>query len=271
MDIPRAVEILGVRFHPLTRKEAADSVVRLAQSAQKSYVVKPYSEFMPPAHHNTRLREVLNSASLCLPDGAGILWAAHYLSLRGGRLRATLQLPLSLASLVARPDVLRTPLPQAMHGVDFTWEMLEAIDRAELSVYLLGGTVEESSGAAKCIAERLPGLRIAGARPGYFRKSEDAVAEINAAKPAVLLVAMGFPRQEKWIAENLPQLNVKIAVAEGGSLTFLSGVVGRAPRWMSRSGLEWLYRLLRQPGRLRRQLALPVFVWLVFRERLRFS
>jgi N-acetylglucosaminyldiphosphoundecaprenol N-acetyl-beta-D-mannosaminyltransferase len=80
---------------------------------------------------------------------------------------------------------------------------------------------------------------------------------------------MGFPRQERWIAENLPRLDVKVAVAEGGSLSFISGAIGRAPRWMRRSGLEWLYRLLRQPSRLRRQLALPVFVWLVLRQRLR--
>jgi N-acetylglucosaminyldiphosphoundecaprenol N-acetyl-beta-D-mannosaminyltransferase len=271
MDIPRPVEVLGVRFHPLTSKQASDAVVRLATSGQKSYVVKPYSEFMPPAHSDQAIRAILNGAALCLPDGAGIIWAAHYLSLRGGRLRAAVQLPLSLASLVARPSALRRPLPQAMRGVDFTWEMLDAIDRASLSVYLLGGTVDESRGAARRITERLPGLRLAGAHPGYLAKGDDAVGDINGARPDVLLVAMGFPRQEKWIAENLPRLDVKIAVAEGGSLTFISGAVGRAPRWMRRSGLEWLYRLLRQPSRLRRQLALPLFVWLVFRERLRSS
>lgn len=269
MDVPRPVEVLSVRFHPLTRSQAAEAVVRLAASGQKSYVVKPYSEFMPPARHDPNIRNILNGAALCLPDGVGVLWAAHYLSLRGGRLRAAVQLPLSLASLVARPSALRRPLPQAMRGVDFTWEMLKAIDQAGLSVYLLGGTPDESSGAEKRIAERLPGLRIAGTRSGYLKKAGDAIAEINASKPDVLLVAMGFPRQEKWIAENLPRLDVKVAVAEGGSFTFISGAIGRAPRWMRRSGLEWLYRLLRQPTRLRRQLALPLFVWLVFRERLR--
>ena len=79
---------------------------------------------------------------------------------------------------------------------------------------------------------------------------------------------MGFPKQERWITENLPALAVKIAVAEGGSFSFMSGAVSRAPVWMRRAGIEWLYRLLRQPWRLRRQLALPVFVWLVVRERL---
>lgn len=269
MDIPREVEVLGVRFHALTRRQAAEAVARLARADGQSYVVKPYSEFMPPARRDEAVRRTLGGAALCLADGAGILWAAHYLSLKGGPLRAVAQLPLSLASLAVRPGALQRPLPEAMHGVDFTWEMLAAIDRAGLSVYLLGGTAEESRGAAERIGKRLPGLRIAGAHPGYLKGRDNAIAEISAARPDVLLVAMGFPRQERWIAENLSRLPVKVAVAEGGSLSFISGAIRRAPRWMRRSGLEWFYRLLRQPSRLRRQLALPVFVWLVFRERLR--
>ncbi len=246
-------------------------VVRLGQADSKSYVVKPYSEFLPAASGDPAIRQLLNKASLCLPDGVGILWASHYLSLEGGTARALLQLPLSLFSLVLRPEVLRGKFPEAMHGVDFTWEMLRALDRAGLSVYLLGGTPEESRGSVKQIASRLPSLRIKGARPGYLKQDQGVIAEINSARPDALLVAMGFPRQEKWIAENLPRLNVKVAVAEGGSFTFISGAVSRAPNWMRRSGLEWLYRLLRQPSRWRRQLALPVFVWLVMRERLRSS
>jgi N-acetylglucosaminyldiphosphoundecaprenol N-acetyl-beta-D-mannosaminyltransferase len=233
-------------------------------------VVKPYSEFLPRAHGDGRIRSVLNGAALSLPDGAGILWAANYLSLPGGSLRALLQFPSSLASLVLRPSALRRPLPEAMAGVDFTWEMLSALAGSGRSVYLLGGTAEESAGAAQAIRERLPSLAIAGQRDGYFRRPEtDAViAAINAASPDVLLVAMGFPRQEEWIASNLPRLNVRVAVAEGGSLSFISGTTSRAPRWMRRAGLEWLFRLLRQPSRLRRQMALPVFVWLVLRQRL---
>jgi N-acetylglucosaminyldiphosphoundecaprenol N-acetyl-beta-D-mannosaminyltransferase len=270
MDGRDTVDVLGLRFDRLTRAQAAEAVVRLAKSGGKHYVVKPYSEFMPRAHKDAHIREVLNGASLCLADGVGVLWAAHYLSLRGGKLRALLQLPLSLASFTLEPGAPRQPLPQAMRGVDFTWEMLSAIERAGLSVYLLGGTVAEVRGATASIAELLPGLRIAGTHQGHLSGGENAnvVREINAATPDVLLVAMGFPRQERWITETLPALAVKVAVAEGGSFSFMSGAVSRAPTWMRRGGLEWLYRLLRQPWRLRRQLALPVFVWLVVRERL---
>jgi N-acetylglucosaminyldiphosphoundecaprenol N-acetyl-beta-D-mannosaminyltransferase len=271
MNARDTVEVLGLRFDRLTRAQAAEAVVELATSGGKHYVVKPYSEFMPRAHREVRVHEMLSGASLCLADGVGVLWAAHYLSLRGGKLRALLQLPLSLASLALNPATLRRPLPQAMRGVDFTWEMLAAIERAGLSVYLLGGTADEVRGAAASISERLPGLRIAGAHQGHLSGGETAnvVREINAASPDVLLVAMGFPRQERWIAANLPSLAIKVAVAEGGSFSFMSGAVSRAPTWMRRAGIEWLYRLARQPWRLRRQLALPVFVWLVVRERLR--
>jgi N-acetylglucosaminyldiphosphoundecaprenol N-acetyl-beta-D-mannosaminyltransferase len=270
MNARDTVEVLGLQFDRLTRAQAAEAVVQLATSGGKHYVVKPYSEFMPRAHHDGRIREMLNGASLCLADGVGVLWAAHYLSLRGGRLRALVQLPLSLGSLALNSATLRRPLPQAMRGVDFTWEMLAAIERAGLSVYLLGGTAAEVRGAAASIAERLPDLRIAGAHQGHLSEGETAnvVREINGATPDVLLVAMGFPRQERWIAENLPALAVKVAVAEGGSFSFMSGAVLRAPGWVRRAGIEWLYRLLRQPWRLRRQLVLPVFVWLVVRERL---
>ncbi len=264
------VAVLGVLFQDLTRREAAAEIARLAGEDAKTYVVKPYSEFMPRAHGDERIRDILNGATMRLPDGAGVLWAANYLSLPGGRLRALLQFPLSLASLVFRPAALRRPLREAMAGIDFTWEMLRALAASGRSVYLLGGTAEESAGAAQAVRERLPSLTVAGARDGYFRRpdTEAVIEAINAASPDVLLVAMGFPRQEEWIAANLPRLNVRVAVAEGGSFSFISGATRRAPRWMRRAGLEWLFRLLRQPSRLRRQLALPVFVWLVLRQRL---
>jgi N-acetylglucosaminyldiphosphoundecaprenol N-acetyl-beta-D-mannosaminyltransferase len=264
------IQVLGVSFDNLTRREAAAAIVGLARSAERGYVVKPYSEFLPAAARDESVRAVLNDASLCLADGVGILWAAHYLSLEGGRVRAVIQLPLSLAAMAFRPSSIRRPLRQAMRGVDLTWEVLSQTADACLSVYILGGTEEESRGAVARITERIPALSIAGARHGYFRGAEEKriIEQINAAAPDILLVAMGFPKQERWIARNLPQLNVGVAVAEGGSLSFISGTTPRAPSWMRQMGLEWLYRLLRQPWRLRRQLALPLFVWLVLRERL---
>jgi N-acetylglucosaminyldiphosphoundecaprenol N-acetyl-beta-D-mannosaminyltransferase len=265
-----AVEVLGVRFEALTREQAARAVAGMVSRGEKGYVVKPYSEFMPVAVEDQRVRDVLNGATLCVPDGIGILWAAHYLSLKGGRMRALVQAPLSLATMALRPESIRHPLPENMSGPDLTLQMLAVLEGAEASVYLLGGTAEEVEGARGRIEELFPRLRIAGARDGYFDEAQNEVVveAINAASPQVLFVGMGFPRQEMWIAENLPRLNVNVAVAEGGSFTFISGKVQRAPHWFRRFGLEWLFRLARQPWRLKRQARLPRFVRLVVRERL---
>jgi N-acetylglucosaminyldiphosphoundecaprenol N-acetyl-beta-D-mannosaminyltransferase len=267
------VDVLGVRFHNLTRGEAADAIARLAGGDGKAYVVKPYSEFMPPAAGDARIREILNGADLCLADGVGILWAAHYLSLPGGPLRALAQLPLSLAAVVLNPAALRRPLRENMAGVDLTWEMLARLDEAGSRLFLLGGSEEEMRRTRERIEARFQRLRVAGAHHGHFdaagEENERLLHEINEARPDALLVAMGFPRQEEWIAANLPRLEVSVAVAEGGSFSFISGAVPRAPRSLRRLGLEWLFRLARQPWRLRRQLAIPRFVWLVVKQRLR--
>jgi len=267
-----AVDILGVRLDALTRAQAAAEIARLATGDEKRYVVKPYSEFLPRAARDPNVRAILNGAALCLPDGVGILWAAHYLSLPGGQVRAFAQLPLSLATMTFRAWSIGNLLPEAMAGVDLTWVMLKELEAAGASVYLLGGSAGEIKGTREVIERRYPGLRVVGSHHGHFglrgKASDQVVRAINATAPDALLVAMGFPRQEQWIAANLGQLKVKVAVAEGGSFTFMSGQTSRAPHWMRRAGLEWLFRLLRQPWRLRRQLALPVFVWLVFRERL---
>jgi N-acetylglucosaminyldiphosphoundecaprenol N-acetyl-beta-D-mannosaminyltransferase len=267
------IELLGIRFHNLSRAEAARAIAQRAIDGPQGFVVKPYSEFMPRAARDPAIRGILDGAALCLADGVGILWAAHYLSLSGGGLRALGQLPLSLASLVFNPRAVRRPLKENMAGVDLTWEMLEQLDAGGASVYLLGGTEHELGRTKERLNERFPNLHIVGAHTGHFQTkgatNERVVAEIKAAAPQALLVAMGFPLQERWIAENLSGLPVNVAVAEGGSFSFISGATRRAPGWMQRAGLEWLFRLLRQPWRLRRQFALPLFVWLVVRERLR--
>ena len=272
---PQTVEVLGIRFHNLSRAEAARAIEELARSAGGAYVVKPYSEYMPPAARDADLREVLDRADLCLADGTGILWAAHYLSLSGGRPRAMAQLALSLAALVLNPKAVRHPLKENMAGVDLTEEMLAHLERAGSRVFLLGGSEKEIQGARRWLEGRFPGLNVVGARNGYFdvrgEENEEVLRMIDDAQPDVLLVAMGFPRQERWIVANQPRLRVRVAVAEGGTFSFVSGGVSRAPRWLRRVGLEWLYRLLRQPWRVRRQLALPRFVWLVVRERLRMA
>ena len=225
-------EVLGVRFHNLSRGDAASAIAELARAGGKAYVVKPYSEFMPRAAHDTLVREVLNGADLCLADGIGILWAAHYQALSGGPLRALAQLPLSLAAVVFNPAAIRRPFKENMAGVDLTWEMLAHLDEAGSGVFLLGGTGEEVMGARERIEARFDGLRVVGSYNGHFdlsgEENETILQAISEAQPEVLLVAMGFPRQEAWIAANLPRLQVNVAVAEGGSFSSISGATPRA-------------------------------------------
>jgi N-acetylglucosaminyldiphosphoundecaprenol N-acetyl-beta-D-mannosaminyltransferase len=267
------VEVLGVRFHNLSRAEAAQAIAGMVRRRERAYVVKPYSEYMPRAARDARIREILNAAGLCLADGIGILWAAHYLALAGGPVRALAQLPLSLAAIALNSGAIRRPLKENMAGVDLTWEVLARLDEAACRVFLLGGTEEEVQGARGRIEARLDRLRIVGAHHGYFDVSGEESAQvlraINEAETDVVLVAMGFPRQEEWIAANMPRLRVNVAISEGGSFSFISGAVARAPRWLRPVGLEWLFRLLRQPWRIRRQMAIPLFIWLVVKERLR--
>ncbi len=265
------VEVLGIRFHNLVRVEAAEAIADMVRRREKGYVVKPYSEFMPRAAREPHIRQILRGADLCLADGIGILWAAHYLSLPGGPLQAQAQLPLSLAAVTLNPAAVHQPLKENMAGVDLTWEVLARLDEAGSWVFLLGGTEEEVQDTRRRIEARFPNLTIVGARNGYFEESNRIVEPVNAAQPHALLVALGFPRQEKWIAENMPRLKVNVAVAEGGSFSFISGATPRAPHLLRRLGLEWLYRLARQPWRLRRQLAILEFLRLVVRERLHRS
>src|SRR3989442_3084517 len=123
MNSTETFDVLGVRLHINSRLEAANAIASLAQTRHQAYVVKPYSEFMPRAAGDSEIRGLLNRAELCLPDGIGILWAAHYLSLRGGRLRALWQLPLSLACIALNPSSIKRTLAESMAGIDLTWRM----------------------------------------------------------------------------------------------------------------------------------------------------
>ena len=176
-----------------------------------------------------------------MPDGVGLLWAGRHLGAPlPGRVTGSDGLP-----LIAR------------HAAEKGWKL-----------FFLGAAVGIAERAAEILREKHPQLIVAGAYAGSPAEDEEdeLVARINASGADILLVAYGAPKQDKWIARNLPRLEVAMAMGVGGSLDFIAGVVPRAPQWMRARGLEWLYRLLRQPWRLRRMLRLPRFVLAVFRQ-----
>jgi len=234
----RSVSVLGVRVDDVTSDEALRRIEDFIGQGMPHQVVTVNPEFIIAARSDPHFRQILNSAALSLPDGVGLLWATRFL----GR-----------------------PLRERVTGVDTVERVAELAARKGYRLFLLGAREGVAARAARVLKKRYPGLSVAGTYAGSpSPHEEDEIVElVREAKPDVLFVAYGAPQQEKWIARNLKRLGVPVAMGVGGAFDFIAGVVPRAPRWMQRWGLEWLYRLIRQPWRWRRMLALPRFVWLV--------
>lgn len=198
-------------------------------------------EFMMMAQDDVNFRNILRRADLCVPDGVGLLWAARRL---------------------------RRPLPERVTGSDGVPRIAERAAREGWRLYLLGAAPGVAEKAAEALQTRFPGLQIAGTYSGSpAPQEEDAlVAHVNASGADILFVAYGAPQQDKWIARNLPQLDISMAMGVGGTFDFIAGIIPRAPVWMRNAGLEWLFRLYLQPWRIRRMLRLPRFVWAVLRQ-----
>jgi N-acetylglucosaminyldiphosphoundecaprenol N-acetyl-beta-D-mannosaminyltransferase len=263
------VRIQGVRIDPLTIDTAIERIVERAAdpSAAAAYVVKPYVEFFPPTAETRRL---LERAWLVLADGVALQWAASYRDGRPGLLR----LGRSLADIVVAPQRLAAPIPERFAGITFTWPLLERAAEAGLSVVLVGSPKEQSVEAtAAHLTERIPGLRISATAPGRGAAVEpDALAAtIRSAQGDLVLVGIGFPRQERLIADLAGRLDHGVLIGEGGTFDYreFGGAIRRAPATLRRLGLEWLWRLLREPRRIRRQLAIPRFVARIHREAVR--
>lgn len=186
--------------------------------------------------------QILQSADLIVPDGSSILWAAK---------------------------VLKKPLKARVTGIDLMQLLLKEAEKKGWSVYFLGAKPDVVEKAAINVQRKLPKLNICGYHHGYFDDNYLPLQQINEAKPDLLFVGMGAPRQERWLYTNKNQIQCGVAMGVGGSFDVLSGTTKRAPVWMQKRGLEWLYRYLREPKRLKRSIMLPRFVGLVIAEKWR--
>lgn len=233
------MNILGVRVQALTIDEVIGRLDGYLSSRQPHHLVTVNPEFLVQAQSRPEFRSVLNSAELSIADGVGLVWAAKLLGYRS---------------------------PPRVAGVDLVQRLAET---RRYSMFLLGGAPGVAEEAAAVLTQRYPGVRIVGTYAGSPAPEEQAgiVERVQAARPDVLLVAYGAPQQDLWIHRNLNALGVPLAAGIGGSFDFISGRVARAPEWMRRLGLEWLFRLITQPWRWRRMLRLPAFVWLVLQQR----
>jgi N-acetylglucosaminyldiphosphoundecaprenol N-acetyl-beta-D-mannosaminyltransferase len=272
------VGILGLEVDAITNTDAIDYICKRAQPGQPAgYVIKPYVEFVDRAHRSHTLRDLLNHAELSLCDGVAITWAAHYLYAGP---RSAWRFWLTLFQIVLSPGSLRWPLPDRTAGTNFTWPLLEQAGARKLKVFLVGqpaaATIEE---VAQIILRRVPGLNIAGTLSGRDPDSksgrvsdawlEQTAATIGRANPDIILVGMGFPLQERVCAYLAEHLDHGVFIGEGGTFDYDSfgGPRRKAPTWLQRIGLEWLWRLALEPRRLTRQLAIPRFIYRVWRNR----
>jgi N-acetylglucosaminyldiphosphoundecaprenol N-acetyl-beta-D-mannosaminyltransferase len=234
--------VLGCRVDPIGRAEAVDRIVALARGETPRYVVTLGTEMVVQAQRDPRFAAVLDGAAFRLCDTVGVLWAARD---RG------------------------IAVPERVTGVELLAPLCAALARDGIAVYLLGGRGDTAPRAAAALQRAHPRLVVAGTRDGYFAETESAAvaATIAASGARVLLVALGSPRQEMWLADHLAATGCGVGIGVGGSFDVLAGNVRRAPAAWRSLGVEWLYRLVTEPHRWRRQLALPRFVLLALRER----
>jgi N-acetylglucosaminyldiphosphoundecaprenol N-acetyl-beta-D-mannosaminyltransferase len=229
------VDVLGVHIDAVTLAEAVRTVEGFIAEGGPHMVATANAEMVMAAGRDPELASILDGAALVVPDGAGVVWAARHL----GR-----------------------PVPERVAGFDLAQALLARAAAEGWRVFFFGGVPGIAARASEVAAAKWPGLVVAGVRDGYFAPEEaaDIAAAIRESRPHILLAALGVPKQEKWLAAHGETLSVPVAMGVGGTFDVMAGVTSRAPLWMQRSGLEWLYRLGCEPRRIGRMMALPRFV-----------
>jgi N-acetylglucosaminyldiphosphoundecaprenol N-acetyl-beta-D-mannosaminyltransferase len=234
-SLPAPLSILGIPVHPVTMAQTLTLVRDFMQEPRLHQIATVNPEFVMAAQEDASFRQALHAADLCLPDGVGLLYAAR-------RYRAR--------------------LPERVPGSELVYHLAALAAAEGWSLFLLGAAAGVAPAAAAILKARYPGLTIAGTYAGSpdLAENEEIVGRINDSGARLLYVAYGAPRQDLWIARNRETLpGVRVAMGVGGALDFITGRAQRAPRWVQHLGLEWLHRLVREPWRWRRMLALPRF------------
>jgi len=227
------LNILGVGVDTCTMEAATDFLAAATDSDGLTSVYTPNSEIILHAYKNPDYATVLNRGSLITADGIGVVYASK---------------------------ILKRPLPERVSGFDLANKLLEKCAPLGKTLYLFGGKPGVAEKASEKIKELYPGINIVGISDGYFdeEKEKQIIADINKKNPDILFVCLGFPKQECWIDAH-SDLSARVAMGIGGSLDVFAGEVKRAPEFFQKCGLEWFYRLLKQPSRFIRMLALPKF------------
>ena len=234
------IDIFGIQFDAITLETAIKRGGELATEEGLSYVVTPNPEIVNLAREDGDYAQILNKAALVLPDGVGILHAGR---------------------------MLKTPFPERVPGIDCASGLWGEIAQTGARLYLFGAKPGVAAEAGKRLAEQYPGLVVCGTSDGYFQDAADKAEEIAAAKPDVVFVCLGAPKQERFIRDYGERIGAKLMVGLGGALDVFSGEVQRAPEFWQKIGMEWAYRLACQPSRIGRMAKLPLFLVDVWRSK----
>ena len=236
------VSIYGIPFSKLTMKETVKVLEEAVLSKQPHQVITANPIMVMAALENPAIMKVMKDAEMIVPDGTGVVWAAGYCG---------------------------DPVAERVPGFELLHELLRVGENYRWGVYLLGSTPEVIQETAVRLQQQYPAIRIVGYRDGFFGSAEDeqVVASIQQAAPDLLFVARGADTQEPWIHKHKHTLQVPVMMGVGGSFDVISGKSKRAPKLFQRLRLEWFYRLLREPSRAGRMLALPKFAVKVMRDK----
>ena len=255
-DLP-STEILGVDITTASKQHVLKYIFkRLHNNKDKFYIVTPNPEILVYASRSRVFRQVLNGATVSLPDGVGVLAAGK---------------------------ILKKRIMGRITGVDMMESMCREASKRHVTVGFLGGRGGVAEQTAECLTKKYLGLIVSFAGEEWpIQNIEDRRSNMEGNQNSkfkiqnsqnihadILFVAFGFPRQEEWIAKNLSKIDVTCAMGVGGAFDYISGKVKRAPKLIRSIGMEWAFRLIVQPWRLRRQLALPQFIFEIIKERMR--
>jgi N-acetylglucosaminyldiphosphoundecaprenol N-acetyl-beta-D-mannosaminyltransferase len=226
-------DIMGVGFDNVTLDEAADRAMAFLEEDRPHLAATPNPEIVQLARKDPEFAQVLDQADLVIPDGVGVIYASK---------------------------ILGRPLKGRVPGIEFAGALMLRMARSGKRLYLLGAKPGVAEAAAEKLQRSYPGLVICGTHDGYFKEDEPVIEAIKAARADVVFVCLGAPKQELWSARNGKAAGARLYIGLGGSLDVFAGQVKRAPKAFQRLGLEWFYRLCRQPSRIGRMAKLPLFL-----------
>lgn len=237
------ISIMGVRINNVTMNEVLNTVENKIEKQEKYIIYTPNTEIIMMCQEDKEFLDLMNQSDINIPDGIGLIYASKTKDL---------------------------PLKEKVGGFDLSVKMLDIANRKSLKLYAVGGKPGVAETAMKNIHEKYPNINIVGHHHGYFKgahlgqngheEEKEVIDEINSKKPDILFVGFGAKKQEQWIQYNKNKLNAKIIIGNGGTIDILAGNVKRAPDIFIKLGLEWFYRLIKEPKRISRQIVLPIFM-----------